>query len=76
MSVDQAVRLLVAIYDWAELAAKDPTPRHREVYSSYLVQCLDHDSVARAQRNAFHGYGEFADDLAWANQQRRLGSKR
>ena len=78
MSVDQAVKLLLAAYGWAEAQAKAPkrpwTSSSR--YGSYLAQCRHHDEDDGIRRYRFHGYGEFAEDLAWASQQRRQGSER
>lgn len=78
MSVDQAVKLLIAAYDWAEAQAKSSKGPLISTfrYSSYLAQCRHHDDDDGIRRYRFHGYGEFAEDLAWASQQRRLGSER
>ena len=77
MSVDRAVKLLLAAYGWAEAQAKGPEwLRSSSRYISYLAQCRHHDEDDSIRRYRFHGYGEFAEGLAWASQQRRLGSKR
>lgn len=77
MTVDRAVKLLLAAYGWAEAQAKGPEwLRSSSRYISYLAQCRHHDEDDSIRRYRFHGYGEFAEGLAWASQQRRLGSKR
>lgn len=78
MPVDEAVRWLLAGYDWAETQAKAPAPSWApdSAYDSYLAQCRHYGPSERDWRNPFHAYGDFADALAWASQQRRLGSGR